>query len=364
MNIYLSENIRRLRREKGITQENLAEFLGVTFQSVSKWERGESYPDITILPAIASFFGVTTDEVLGMDKSRLEDRIREYLDFYSAMRLKDSHQTYIKLKSAVTEFPGDFRLLVRYMEMLMVEKTHKDAPDFEKTSCELMTIYKNIQSHCTDDSIRMWAKRLICQHLHTKAHFTRAEIYQQQAEEILNEMPEMLNCREYLSTMLISDLPRHYEACADAIEQLLFLLDNSMSHHCFYDENFSNEYKIEAITKINTILETIYTDGNYGKNWLMIIYNYGNLGQLHFQTGDNENALRYLKKSAELAKKYDSMPEKTSMNSQFFENRSFEKTLRGKTMCERMTHHFTNNYPLSDEFRESDGFREILEIIN
>ena len=41
MNIYLGENIKRLRREKDITQETLAEFLGVTFQSISKWERGK-----------------------------------------------------------------------------------------------------------------------------------------------------------------------------------------------------------------------------------------------------------------------------------------------------------------------------------
>ena len=42
MTIYLSENLKKLRREKGFTQETLAEFLGVTFQSVSKWERGIS----------------------------------------------------------------------------------------------------------------------------------------------------------------------------------------------------------------------------------------------------------------------------------------------------------------------------------
>lgn len=57
--LYLSENIRYLRLEKGITQETLAEFLGVTFQSVSRWERGEGYPDITMLPVIASLCHIT-----------------------------------------------------------------------------------------------------------------------------------------------------------------------------------------------------------------------------------------------------------------------------------------------------------------
>ena len=89
MTLYLSENIRQLRLEKGITQETLAEYLGVTFQSVSRWERGEGYPDITMLPVIASFFNVSIDDLLGADKVRKEQKINEYLELYDKMKLKD-----------------------------------------------------------------------------------------------------------------------------------------------------------------------------------------------------------------------------------------------------------------------------------
>ena len=257
MTIYLSENIKRLRHEKGVTQEKLAEFLGVSFQSISNWEREEACPDITLLPMIATFFNVTVDELLGMNKALSQKKTEEYLEFYEKMRLKDTHLTFEKFQNAVKEFPSDFRIAVRYMELLMCEKTQKDTPDYEKTSQELIAIYENIQNYCTDDSIRMWAKRLICQHLHTKSHYTGIEEYQIRAEKILAEMPDLINTKDYLSTMLISDKEKHYNACSSVIEMLIFLLEHSVDHYCLYDDNFSAAYKIEALQKMLAIYDAI-----------------------------------------------------------------------------------------------------------
>lgn len=58
--------IGELRRSRGITQVDLANVLCVTPQAVSKWERMQSYPDITIIPAIARFFGVSIDLLFGI----------------------------------------------------------------------------------------------------------------------------------------------------------------------------------------------------------------------------------------------------------------------------------------------------------
>ena len=86
MTIYLSENIKSLRLEKGLTQETLSEFLGVTSQSVSNWERGESYPDITMLPEIAGFFKVSVDELLGVNRAEDEEEIIKELEAYDNIR--------------------------------------------------------------------------------------------------------------------------------------------------------------------------------------------------------------------------------------------------------------------------------------
>lgn len=70
--LYLSENLKKYRVMKNLTQEDVAEYLGVTPQSVSKWERCECYPDITFLPALANIFETSVDLLIGMDDIRAE----------------------------------------------------------------------------------------------------------------------------------------------------------------------------------------------------------------------------------------------------------------------------------------------------
>ena len=75
----MGKEIRRLREGRGITQEALAEALNVTAQTVSKWERGTSMPDVQMLPRIAVYFGVTIDQLFAMapeqQMERIENRI-------------------------------------------------------------------------------------------------------------------------------------------------------------------------------------------------------------------------------------------------------------------------------------------------
>ena len=65
MKLNIGENIRRLRREHNMTQETLAEKLGVSFQSVSRWENSATYPDMEFLPALARIFSVSVDDLIG-----------------------------------------------------------------------------------------------------------------------------------------------------------------------------------------------------------------------------------------------------------------------------------------------------------
>ncbi len=80
MNIYIGENIRRLRLSRQITQEQLSVAMGVSCAAVSKWERGETLPDISLLPMLAHYFSVSIDELIGYDAARIEEEIRHFLE--------------------------------------------------------------------------------------------------------------------------------------------------------------------------------------------------------------------------------------------------------------------------------------------
>ena len=80
MKLTIGDNIRRYRKELGLTQDQLADKLGVTYQSVSRWENGSTYPDIEFLPAIANAFSITIDRLLGMPEAEKEQQAEEAFD--------------------------------------------------------------------------------------------------------------------------------------------------------------------------------------------------------------------------------------------------------------------------------------------
>ena len=71
----IGEQILFLRKNRGITQEQLAQKLGITNQAVSKWESGQCLPDIQLLPEIAEYFNVSVDELMGRTAAKNDDDI-------------------------------------------------------------------------------------------------------------------------------------------------------------------------------------------------------------------------------------------------------------------------------------------------
>ena len=118
----IGENIRRLRRERDITQEMLADRLHISAQAVSKWERGECLPDVTLIVPIASYLGVSADDLLGMNEAVL----REHLEEFEKFRI-ESMRKLAKTDGSPAAFAEQKREIRE-----AVKKLYEDFPDSEE----------------------------------------------------------------------------------------------------------------------------------------------------------------------------------------------------------------------------------------
>lgn len=359
----IGEKIKHLRRERELTQEILAEFLGVTAQSVSKWERGENCPDISMLPAIAAFFGITTDELLDVNSEERKSKIKAYIDEYNDLRMKNSPYVFSRISKAVREFPGDYDLLVRYLEILIYEKSGADS-DSEKIIDEVESIYDRILRFCTDDQIRIQAKRLVCMYYNTLGHTTGNEKYVVKKMAIADEMPNMINSKEYIRTVINLPEDEHFSACRNALGCELLLMLGTVNNLIHYNNKFSAEYKIQAIEKAIGVLKLIYEDGNYGVCYRSYVFMLGELAKIYYEIGNREKTLKYLKNCAEEARRHDSLPEAVAQESLLMGGEIYRKTKYGKTLSERMKRKFTEDFSFSEEFKACKEFEDIMEYLS
>lgn len=152
--ILIGENIKQLRKAKGLTQEQLAEALNITCAAVSKWERGDTYPDITLLQPLAYFFGVTLDELMGYQASRIQKDIDKLIARYTELYRTDCKAARELIVTAHAEYPNDFRIMHCYMWNLAGDYADNDRETLLSHKAEFTEICQKILDGCKDNFIR------------------------------------------------------------------------------------------------------------------------------------------------------------------------------------------------------------------
>ena len=152
MKLSLSENISKLRKERSMTQEQLAEALGVTFASVSKWERGVATPELNLIAKMANLFGVSFDAIVGYELQNgsiitLEEKIHQ---LQSEKKYDDA---VTEAERALIRFPNDFRIVYRCGEVYEVAGMEQSNEKYLYRSIELLEHSVLLLSQNTDPDI-------------------------------------------------------------------------------------------------------------------------------------------------------------------------------------------------------------------
>ncbi len=186
MSANFSNNFKTMRKQRSLTQEQIAETLGVSCQAVSKWETNSSYPDISLLPIIADYFGVSVDYLLGHDTSKKLEEIDNTCMFAENLFTEKRYREAIPvLREMLVKHPGNERLM--YQLAWALSGTVKESEEnYEEAIC----LYHKILEISTDTKMR----NIVCRDLMYR-YSTKGEI--DKALSYANGLPAFDLCREY-----------------------------------------------------------------------------------------------------------------------------------------------------------------------
>ena len=170
----IGKTIRELRHARALTQEELAERLGVTAQAVSKWENESGFPDISQLVPLAQIFGVSTDVLLGTGKVGKCENVAEILTRAQKMikfplTAECLYNKYNVLIEGLKLYPNNFSLIIECME-LEISLAYPKNPTYDEKNAK--ALYESCAEHANiifalDDNVnRILRARMIMVMLH------------------------------------------------------------------------------------------------------------------------------------------------------------------------------------------------------
>ena len=156
----INDVIRQRRQAMGLTQEGLAERLGVSAPAVNKWERGLNYPDITLLPTLARTLGVDLNTLLSFQEDLTQEEIGQFLNaLYETSRQEGTLTAFAMARAKLREFPNNDRLaysVAGLLEGILVLQPEEPGQEREGLEEEIAALYERCAGSA-DPRVAEWA---------------------------------------------------------------------------------------------------------------------------------------------------------------------------------------------------------------
>lgn len=315
MNHSLSKNIRIFRKDASLTQEQLAQAMGVTVGAVSKWESGSSIPDLSLIIDLASYFSTSIDVLLGYSlKSRPLNQQLEHIR--QLTREKKFAEAIPETERALLHFPNDFQIQYYSARLFFIHGMEENSEPSLRRSLELYQRAESLLSQNDNPEISR-----------TGIHIGMAQVHQllgnreQSLELLKRNNPEGIN-DSMIGLQLLSD-PDQLE---ESQKYLTRALMNSLTH-------------LIRITSLSTIYarQNRFSEALYLLEWMRnllsglkrpvsvcVIDRYEAIllagsAVLHAEERDQKKAREMLRQAAAKARVFDASPDYSFQHCYFLE---------------------------------------------
>jgi transcriptional regulator with XRE-family HTH domain len=288
----VNEKLKSLRKNRDLTQEQIADIFHVSPQAVSRWETGVSFPDIEMLPHIAGFFNVTVDELLGTELILGEKDAGEYKKkIWDLLSLGKVKEAIDKARGAVKKYPVNYDLQIELMNVLCIPCDNQ-----EKYKNEIIEIGERIINYCTNLNICLRAKHMLFMRYVNWGMNDKAKeiVYTLPSEEWYTygaNVGYVLCGEEWRQNQMTCIIRYTYQLCYAIVDYL-------------------NKSDAEPLQKIELYKKTMRIFGEIYDDEMDMIFNAPSdfyntfISRLYCEAGDVENALIYLEKATQDAVKH------------------------------------------------------------
>lgn len=253
MEMNIGKNIKRLRIAKNITQEQLSCAMNVTCAAVSKWERGETYPEITLLQPLAYFFGVTLDELMGYNQEKIQAEIDEVVDLYRKhWNNNKGHEIIVK---AYKDYPNDYWIMHYYMWHIAGDLADNDPVVLIQHKDEFLSICDKILDGCSEESLRRSAWNMQAKILHAEGKTNEAlEIYQ-------SNFPDWFTTSgQKIEQLFGKGTKEYYFYVQKNMFELAEFAADKFGRTVFFDPATSMEEKVKRALQYGSLMISVYEE--------------------------------------------------------------------------------------------------------
>ena len=220
----VGEVIRRKRKEQGLTQEQVAQRLGVSAPAVNKWERGSSYPDIAILPALARLLNTDVNTLLCFQEELSDNEIAEICNDIAAIMDEQGLETaFDAAEQKVREYPNCGKLIHMMASMVqgLLMMSGGWSTDREKYEEKIYSWYERVTECSGDEQVKNAAAYMLASEYIKKKEYEKAR-------KMIDSLPKQQADKRILNARLLLAQEKHDEA-AVLLERKLTDVLNDLS---------------------------------------------------------------------------------------------------------------------------------------